>query len=221
MGLPFTAEQFFAVFVTYNAAIWPMQIVAYILGFLAVSALRWRSVFGMRLILVTLAIMWAWNGIAYHLAFFAQINPLAYGFTAIFLLQSILFAASSAPKSGILFQIRADPRSALGLSLIVYALLVYEILGDLAGHGLMAGPLFGVAPCPTAIFTIGMLLLARGRPVAWLAIIPVVWSLIGLSAAFQLGVQEDFALAVAALALLIALATARSRGNKSGERWRG
>ena len=30
--LPFTAEQFLAVFVNYNNAIWPSQIAAYLLG---------------------------------------------------------------------------------------------------------------------------------------------------------------------------------------------
>jgi len=34
----------------------------------------------------------------------------------------------------------------------------------------------------TAIFTIGMLLLAHGRLLVWLAVIPIVWSLVrGLS----------------------------------------
>ena len=80
------------------------------------------------------------------------------------------------------------------MSFIVYALLIYELLGCWAGHGLMAGPLFGVAPCPTTIFTIGMLLLARGGWVVWLSIIPLLWSLVGLAAALQLGIPEDFGL---------------------------
>jgi len=75
------------------------------------------------------------------------------------------------------FKIRLDLRSALGLGFILYALLIYELLGYAAGHGLMKGPLFGVAPCPTTIFTIGMLLLEQGTLVVWLAIIPIVWSL--------------------------------------------
>ena len=54
----------------------------------------------------------------------------------------------------------------------------YEILGYHAGDGPMKAPLFGMAPCPTAIFTIGMLLLAHCRLVVWLAVIPIVWSLV-------------------------------------------
>jgi hypothetical protein len=84
--------------------------------------------------------------------------------------------------------------------------LVYEILGFFAGHGLMSGPLFGVAPCPTTIFTIGLLLLAHGSPLFWLSIIPGLWALIGTSAAIFLGVPEDFGLAVAASILLLSFA---------------
>jgi len=79
------------------------------------------------------------------------------------------------------------------VSFIIYALLIYPILGIWAGHGLMAGPMPGVAPCPTTIFTIGMLLLARGGLVPWLAVVPILWSLVGLAAALQLGAPRTSA----------------------------
>lgn len=56
-------------------------------------------------------------------------------------------------------------------------------------------------PCPTTIFPAGLLLLATPRNKA-LAIVPMIWSLIGGSAAFLLGVTSDYALLVAG-ALLI------------------
>ena len=62
-------------------------------------------------------------------------------------------------------------------------------------------PTFGV-PCPTMIFTAGMLMLATPR--SWrLSIVPVIWSLIGGSAAFLLGVRADYALPLAGIALVI------------------
>ncbi|MBZ0146037.1 MAG: DUF6064 family protein [Pseudorhodoplanes sp.] len=208
---PFTIEQFLAVFAAYNAAIWPAEVAAYLLGVLAVAALWLDGWLGTRLILSALSVMWAMNGIGYHYLFFAQINPAAKGFAALFVLQAVLLAASAAMAGGIRFRARLNLRSAFGLSLVVYAMLIYEVLGYWAGHGLMGGPLFGVAPCPTTIFTIGMLLLARGKAVVWLAFIPIVWSLIGLAAALQLGVPEDFGLAVAGIVLVIGLASEWSR----------
>jgi len=71
-------------------------------------------------------------------------------------------------------------------------------------------PTFGV-PCPTMIFTAGMLMLATPR--SWrLSIVPVIWSLIGGSAAFLLGVHADYALPLAGIALTI-FSTQRTSGN--------
>ncbi len=208
MNAPFSVEQFLAVFVAYNAAIWPAQIVAYALSLLAVAGLWRGGPTASRLILASLAILWAWNGIGYHFLFFATINPAAKIFAGFFVLQEILFAASAVAAPGLQFRAGPDFRSVSGLAFIIYALLIYPILGIFAGHGLMAGPMPGVAPCPTTLFTIGMLLLARGRPVRWLAIIPVLWSLVGLAAALQLGIPEDFGLPIAGVVLVLVLARA-------------
>lgn len=206
MNPPFTIEQFLGVFVAYNATIWPVQIVALVLGLVAIAAL-WREwPIAARLIPAILALMWAVNGIGYHFLFFAAVNPAAPLFAAFFVVQSILFAASALSPTGMRIEIGRDVRTALGAGFVVYAMAVYPILGIWAGHGLMKGPMFGVAPCPTTIFTIGMLLMARGRWVAWLAIIPFLWSLIGLAAALQLGMPEDLALPLAGATLLIAVA---------------
>jgi hypothetical protein len=205
MSMPFTADQFFEVFAAYNAAIWPVQIIAYALGLIAVALLLSNWLIGKRLVPAILAIMWLWNGFAYHLVFFSPINPAAKGFAAIFIVQAILLLANSIGGDSLQLEVRRNLRSFLGLGVIFYALFAYELIGYLSGHGLMMGPLFGVAPCPTTIFTMGVLMLARGKPVIWLAIIPVAWSIVGLSASVLFDVREDFALAVTAAILVIVL----------------
>lgn len=207
MNPPFTIKQFLGVFVDYNAAIWPAQIGMYILGLIAVMALRSKRPSATRLILFILALMWAWNAIGYHFLYFSSINPAANIFAGFYVLQAFLFAMCATVTTGILFKVERDYRSAIGLSFVVYAMAIYPVLGVRAGHGLMMGPMFGVAPCPTTIFSIGMLMLARGRWVAWLSIIPVMWSIVGFAAAIQLGIVEDFGLPVASLALVIILGT--------------
>jgi hypothetical protein len=82
---------------------------------------------------------------------------------------------------------------------IALALIVYPILGALTGHAYPRAPLFGVAPCPTAIFTFGILLWARNRVGIYLLIIPFLWSLVGFTAALKLGIREDFGLLIAGL----------------------
>ena len=205
MTLPFTEEQFLAVFATYNSAIWPAQLVAYAFGLVAVAALWVARPQASRLILAGLAVMWAWTGIGYHFLFFSAINPAAKLFAGVFVLQALLLLASAAAARAPSIRIGRDLRCWAGWFTILYAALIYPLLGLWAGHGLMAGPMFGVAPCPTTLFTIGLLLLARGRWVVWLSIIPLLWSGVGFAAAVQLGMLEDLALSAAGLVLLIAL----------------
>jgi hypothetical protein len=85
-----------------------------------------------------------------------------------------------------------------GLTLLIFAMAVYPVLGWLASHGWPRGPAFGVAPCPTVIFTMGLLSLAEGRVPLHLLVIPVLWALLGGSAAWLLNVPEDLALPLAA-----------------------
>jgi hypothetical protein len=203
---PFTLEQFLGVFVAYNAAIWPLQIVAYALGLIAIAAVWARRPAASRLVSSVLALMWVLNGIGYHFLYFSTINPAATLFAGLFILQAILFATGAMAANGMRFDIGRNLRSFSGVAVIAYAMLIYPLLGILAGHGLLAGPMFGVAPCPTTIFTIGMLMLARGPWVIWLSIIPLLWSLVGLAAAVQLGIPEDFGLPIAGFALIMFLA---------------
>jgi hypothetical protein len=206
MIAPFTIDQFFGVFAAYNAAIWPAQIAAYALGLAEVVSLWLAPAHAPRFVVGVLSLMWLWNGVGYHWLFFAGVNPAAKVFAVLFAVQSALLAAAALARPGVSIQLGRDFRSAAGFAFIAYALLIYPALGLWAGRGLMFGPMFGVAPCPTTIFTIGLLLLMRGRAVAWLSVIPFLWSLIGLAAALQLGMFEDLALPAASLVLALLLA---------------
>jgi hypothetical protein len=206
MNTPFTIEEFLAVFVAYNTAIWPAQILAYALGLVAVISLWAGRPSASRLILAILAFVWALNGIGYHFLFFSMINPAAKLFAGFFVLEALLLAICAVSAGGISFRTGSDFRTLAGYAFIFYAMLIYPLLGIKAGHGLMLGPMFGVAPCPTTIFTIGFLLLAHGRWVVWLSVIPFLWSLVGLAAALQLGIPEDFGLPIAGLLLVLVLA---------------
>jgi Family of unknown function (DUF6064) len=214
---PFTLEQFLGVFADYNVAIWPAQIVAYVLGLIAIAAVWSRWLAPSSIIMSVLALMWAMNGFGYHYLFFVEVNPAAKLFAGFFVLQAILFVASVLMANDLHFKIGGNFRSVAGAAFIIYAMVIYPAFGIWAGHGLMVGPMFGVAPCPTTIFTIGMLLLARGKWMVWLSIIPIIWSLIGLAAALQLGMSEDYGLAVAGAVLLMVLAVEALRDGHGQE----
>jgi len=60
-------------------------------------------------------------------------------------------------------------------------------------------------PCPTTIFTFGVLLFANKKVPPHLLFIPLLWSVIGFTAALNLTIYEDIGLLVAGLITLILL----------------
>ena len=195
--LPFTVDQFFSVFGAYNNAVWPTQVVAYLLGAVAVWAIFAARPWAGRVVAAILGILWVWNGLAYHLAFFAPINPAAYGFAALFVLQGVLFFGYGTVAGRLRFAGQIGWSGTLGMVLIAYAGVIYTAMGYFLGHTWPNLPVFGVAPCPTTIFTFGVLILAAGPLPIWLVAIPVVWAGIGATAAVLLNVPEDLGLLVA------------------------
>jgi hypothetical protein len=194
--MPFSQAQFFEVFRHYNEAVWPMQWLLNLLAIVAiVLAVRGQSA---RLVSVILGGFWIWMGIAYHWIFFARINRVAIAFGALFVIQGLLLLWMGVARSRIHFRVRTDLSGALGLTLITYALLLYPALGYLIGRRYPEIPTFGL-PCPTTIFTFGLLLWTDSSVPLRLVVIPSAWSLLGFSAARSLSMNEDYGLLIAGI----------------------
>lgn len=197
MAPPFSTEQFFQVFIAYNTAVWPVQFLFLGLAgtavWLAFRSERWAG----RIIASILALLWAWMAIAYHWAFFSQINPMARVFAGAFLLEAALLLWAGFGR-GLSFRPDRDLYGIVGGSFITYALVLYPTIGLALGHRYPAQPTFGL-PCPTTIFTMGLLLWARPK-VPWpLLVVPVLWSIVGMTAVRYFGVYEDAFLPIAAI----------------------
>jgi hypothetical protein len=87
-------------------------------------------------------------------------------------------------------------------------LIGYPIWAFLAGHRYPAMPTFGL-PCPTTIFTIGMLSFLVAPYPRSPFIVPVAWSFVGAQAALLLSVTQDLALVIAGLVGLVLLMRAK------------
>jgi hypothetical protein len=61
--LPFTVDQFFSVFAAYNKAIWPAQIVAYLLAAVALWAIFKGRPWAGGVVAAILGLFWLWNGL--------------------------------------------------------------------------------------------------------------------------------------------------------------
>jgi Family of unknown function (DUF6064) len=101
-------------------------------------------------------------------------------------------------KQKIRFNFNVGLSGMIGSGLIVYALADYPVISYFVGHIYPRSPTFGV-PCPTTIFTFRLLLHSTTRVPWFIVLIPLIWSLIGFSAALNLSMKEDFGLPVAAL----------------------
>ena len=199
MLLPFTHDQFLDTFGGYNAALWPVALLLWIASAIILVLVARRARGAGLAATWLLAVLWSWSAVAYHLAWFRAINPVATVFALAFLVQAALFLWRATPSRALEFDARAARYGTIGMALAGYALL-YPALG-LLGMQWPRVPSYGV-PCPTGILTAGFLLMtvpAAPRP---LAILPILWGAIGGSAAIALGIRADFALTVAMLMLV-------------------
>jgi hypothetical protein len=195
MNLPFTLEQFLSVFQHYNLTVWPAQVFLNLLAVAAIAIAIRPSSTSSRFIAGILAFLWLWTGLAYHIAFFSAINPAAKLFGAFNVLEGIMLFAYGVLRPNLTIRFRPDTRAFVGTLLILYALVIYPLLGHSFGHAYPKSPTFGL-PCPTTIFTFGILLWTVGKVPKVILAIPFLWSLIGFSAALTMGIHEDIGLLV-------------------------
>lgn len=195
MELPFTSEQFLEVFRQYNNAVFPIQILFLMLALGMVGFAIWHKKHAEKAISAILGLLWLWMGIVYQWGFFSEINKAAYLFGAAFVAQGALFLSKGVLYNKLAFSHKPTPAVWVGSAMMLYALVIYPLIGYALGRGYPDSATFGL-PCPTTIFTLGILLWLDKKPPTYLLIIPMAWSIIGTVAAINLGVREDIGLVV-------------------------
>jgi hypothetical protein len=130
--LPFTTSEFFAVFASYNEAIWPLQLAPAALGVGVVALLLCRPAWSHRAITAIIGALWLLMGLGYHWSFFTVINDAAYGFAGLFVLGALVFLVEGTVRGRIRFAVRLDGWSVIAAVLVAYALILYPVIG-LAG----------------------------------------------------------------------------------------
>ena len=172
--LLFSARTYYRLFELYNADVWPLQIVALALG-LAILVLIWRGA--------------AWSGRAVAAILVGALAVRRLGVSAGALrhhqLGGALFrhrlrAAGGAARRGPascatgFASASAIVAAKVGLALLIYALAIHPLIAPLTGRPWTQAEIFGLAPDPTAIATLGVLL-AADRPRWHLLVLPLLW----------------------------------------------
>jgi xanthine/uracil permease len=219
--LPFTAEILFASMSQYNQALWPLPPIALLLGLGAVLLTVRPVRDSNRLIGGYLAAAWLWVGIVYHMLHFARLDFAAPLYGALFVLEGLLLLWL-AVQGRLAFSFHGGPIGWVGLALAMLA-VAWPLVDRLSGLTWQAERVVGLAPAPTAVLTLALLLLADRRGPPYLAIIPLLWTLIAGATAWLLWIPQDLALPVVGLvgfALLLwknrRYAAGRSRARRTG-----
>jgi hypothetical protein len=144
---------------------------------------------------------WAWVGIVFHLMFFTRINPAAWAFGILFVAHAALLASYAFRKDRIILEWNGTIEHVLALCLMAYALF-YPALSLFSAGLSLAAPLF-LVPCPLLVFETGLLMTVRPPAPRTLSVVPVIWSVIGGSAAVLFGVLPDLILFACAVLLIL------------------
>jgi hypothetical protein len=205
--LLFSPRVYWRMFELHNAEFWPLHVLTLASGLVIALLMRRRSPLWIALILAGLWMfvgwLFLWNRYAAINWAIAYVAP-AFGFEALLL-------AIAAGWGGLTFA-KSDLTARVGWLIAIMGLAVYPILPLLFGRSWTAAETFGIAPDPTAMVTIGVLLSASGRYQLALMPIPLAWLLLsGLTLGTMGDLQVWIPLLVAAAAVMaMALRLARA-----------
>ncbi|HKP66358.1 MAG TPA: DUF6064 family protein [Casimicrobiaceae bacterium] len=184
----------------YNATVWPLQIVTLAAGVALVLVARNAGSSPSRAVPLTMAALWLFVAYAFHLRRYAAINWAADYFAIAFIAQAVLLGWSGA-TGALRFGTNTSWQHSAGLAIFAFALAGVPLLERLSGRSWRELEAFGTFPDPTALGTLGILLVAREPP--WVLLgIPLAWCVINGAFQWTVGFTDALALPLIALTAL-------------------
>ncbi|MFU0507828.1 DUF6064 family protein [Pseudaminobacter sp. NGMCC 1.201702] len=159
----------------HNGAWWPLHLATLAAGIVILFVVLRRPHRRESYIILVLAAVWAFVGWAFLWERYAAINWAIVYVAPAFWLQALLLAILGV-TGGLSFAGR-DFAAQVALLLALAGLLAYPLLPLFAERPWSGGEVFGIAPDPTAIVTLGIVLTAGGRMPFALTPIPLLWLL--------------------------------------------
>ena len=201
--LLFSPRVYWRMFELQNEVAWPWQLAMLALGLALVVAMALRPARFDMWIGLTLAVLWAFVGWTFVWGRYAPINWAMVYLAPAFGLQAALLLIAAI--RGWLAGGSSLPQRA-GLAMAATVVLLYPLLPPLFGRSLSTSEVFGMAPDPTAIATLGLALASRRRTALLLLPVPLLWLVASGLTLHTMGDAQAWAPALAvaaALAILI------------------
>jgi len=198
MKTPFTTEQFFSVFEKYNSTVFPFQWVILLLAVILLFIFHSTSFLKNKLIGSFLCLLWIWMGLVYHIVFFSAINKLAFISGGVFIIQGVLILINTFFRARLTFDFSPKAKDYLAYFFILFGLIIYSIISYFI-QGSMGRTIALGLPCPSTIFTFGFFMMTGNSLPKYLLITPSIWAIVGLAAAIQFGVYQDFMMPITAI----------------------
>jgi hypothetical protein len=174
----FSPEMYFRLYELHNAALWPATPAAGVLGLGLIWLTRRAGAARGRVVSALIAVAWAVVAWWFFHRLYAGINLAAPWFAVGFGVQAAVLLGVGAVAERLQFDWGRGLTPRLGLALLVFAVAVHPLIGPLAGGRDWRGAeLFGLAPDPTALGTLGLLLMTRWRHRWALGLLPLLWCL--------------------------------------------
>ena len=203
---PFTLQEFFNMIASYNTAYWPLPLVTYALGILA-AILAWlKSDYASKTAASILALFWLWTGIVFYGFWMSQLSRSSFVFSVLFVIQAVLLVWAGVMQRNLSFNARADIYGLIGGLAILYGMAGYPVIEFFLNRGYPQTLILGMAPCPTTVFTLGMLMWSDSPTPRRVLVIPVSYAIVGGAMVAAQGIVEDLGmLTVGLLAVIMIL----------------
>ena len=176
--LLFSPRTYYRLFELYNGEIWPAQIVALLAGLMMLVLLRNPGVWRGKTIFVLLAASWLWVAWAYLYSRYAAINWLATYFAAAFALEALLLIGLGVVGRGLAWQASERWVAWAGMGLMIFAVALQPLIAPLMRRPWSQVEIFAIAPDPTVVGTLGVLIHISGWKKWLLLPIPLMWCMV-------------------------------------------
>jgi len=207
--LLFSPRTYYRLLEHHNRAMWPLQLLTSAMGLVILGSLRRPAAGQGRVISGILFLLWIWVSWAFLWKRYATINWAASYLVPLFVIEALLFFWIGVAGGRLSFCLRRSAAGILGVALFVFTLVFYPLLAPLAGRPWAQAEIFGLAPDPTVIGTLGLLLLLEGG-VRWaLLAVPILWCLASGATLWAMGSGEALILLAAAFLVILAASSPR------------